>query len=100
MLTRNQIKAKVEAWVKKVEKTHAENLANLWRLEDLPQGEREDKAQAFRFYFDGFLYEVINYYRSDGMHKELGREFDILTEGTGWFQEAETSSVEYFVEDN
>ena len=51
-------------------------------------------------YYDGFTYEIINYYFSDGWNFcGLGEKFDNLLDGTSFSMERETSYHITFYQD-
>ena len=93
-MSKNQMIAKVEKWVRKIEKDFEEKA--LYRFEDYP---RSDGSVGFLFYFDGLLYEVLNGYRNDGDFNSYGESYAALCSGTGWFQDCESYSVDVFVPD-
>jgi len=108
----NLMKARIEAWIigqkREEEKFNSELRADgfngelplsdyMYRFED---EKREDGIPAFSFYFDGHIYDIINGYRQDGFHKKWGQRFEEITKGTGWFNEPDSYSIEYFILSN
>lgn len=106
-LTKEEMKVRVIAWVEEIKawqekgnenypfmKKYDIDYDSLYRIEDAP---RKDRRSAFKFFYDGELYERIEYYRTDGAWKESGEAFEALTDGTDWFHECEQQGIEYFV---
>ena len=106
-LTKEQMKTKVVAWVEELKeqqeadgkiepflKKFEVDYGAMYQIKDVS---RKDRRSAFQFLYDGELYERIEYYRSDGMFKDDGEDFEAITDGTDWFHESEQPGIEYFV---
>jgi len=112
-LTKDEMKQRVIDWVEKIKADQVElnkeldlgdkfdtDYDSICQIREVVEEEaNKDLKEEFLFLFDGELYEYIEHYRSDGMHKRYGKLFDALTEGTNWIQESDRPGVEYFVEE-
>jgi len=92
MLTIGQMIKKVEAWIDHWAKTY-DIYDPCYRIE---KTQDQDGNPIFRLYHDGEINSIINEYRNDGNFKIAGSQFERLTDNTNWFNEPESSSVEYF----
>ena len=86
ILKRYEIIKLLMRWIKKCEKLYDEKMTYVIR-------DRKDGTIEFRF--DGTLYEIIEYYFSDGYNIfNLGSEYATLFNNTGWMSEADIGGVQ------
>ena len=76
----------------------------MYRIEDGHPGPDPDAdlKNCFTLYADSFLYEIIEYYRSDGMHAWLGKQWERFLQGLsqhGWIEEPYNCGVYVFYND-
>lgn len=87
-MNKQQMKVKIEEWIQNIA-LHYGHEGLMYRFEDVSE-------RSFKFYHDGFLNEVINGYREDGMFKASGIAFEVLGM-EHWDHEPESGSIEFFI---
>jgi len=105
-LTKDQMKAKVLAWIEMLKSEDLKmrkecGLSEKYEYGEFSSFKIEDHeikggAKGFLFCFDANIHDIIDGYRADGFSTKQGAAFDALTDGTNWSQEAQNSCVEFF----
>jgi len=82
----DEIKQLIRDYVSECEKK-LDMKMDCWVVEDDENGNVE-------FRFDGTLYQIIEYYFSDGYNLcGLGRKYETLFDGTGWMSEPYSAGI-------
>jgi hypothetical protein len=88
LVSKMEMKEKIKDWLKEAEK-HGFTTEGLYVFEDTKLG--------FEFRYDGDIYELIEYYYSDGLNQfGLGEKFANICEGTGWWFDFDRPGIIHF----
>ena len=91
-LSVDEIIKRIQSWVKDCEKAYDQDFSK----EFVVEVQKADDGRTFvEFRFDSTLYEIIEYYYSDGLDWfKCGSKYANLFDGTGWSAESYSPGVQ------